>query len=161
MLGIIVAVSDNNVIGKNNEIPWDCPEDMARFVTITKRHPIIMGRRTFKSIGKPLPGRINIVVTRKYIDLINVHSVNSLENALRVAESFSPMMPFVIGGTRLYAEALPIATHLFFTRIHQEVEGDTFFPPIEWTHWEQTEEEKHTSFTFSTWEHKDPWDIEY
>ena len=164
MLGIVVAVSENNVIGKGNTIPWDCPVDMKRFVSVTKRHPIIMGRRTHQSIGAVLPNRLNIVVTR------NPQAVKegalrakNLDEAISIAEEKSELMPMVIGGQRLYAEALKRAHILYFTRIHQEIkDGDTFFPKINWGEWEctNTDPRPEAGCTFYTYEVKDPWDIE-
>ena len=159
MLAIIAAVSDNGVIGKDQTIPWDCPEDMRRFVAVTKRHPIIMGRKTYESIGKALPGRLNIVVTSQHIDAVDVHSVNSLDNALKFAEFYSQLLPFVIGGTRLYKEALKYATRLYITKIHQTIkDGDALFPAVDWRNWSCIDEEPHTGFTFTIFERRGLWD---
>lgn len=161
MLGIVVAVSENNVIGKDNTLPWSCPVDMQRFVSVTRRHPIIMGRRTHESIGMVLPGRTNIVITRNPNAVLHgALRATSLDEACLIAEKNSQLMPMVIGGHRLFKEALTRASIIYFTRIHEEVEGDTFFPEINWKAWDCTETVKQEGCTFFTYEALDPWDIE-
>lgn len=135
MLSLIVAIAKNRVIGHENKMPWHLPAELAYFKRITTGHPIIMGRKTFESIGRPLPGRRNIVVSRN----ANFHAPgievsNSLENALALSANDSP---FVIGGASLYAEALTVAQRLYITEIDADLAGDTFFPPIDDTVWQQ------------------------
>lgn len=131
---IIVAIGDNRVIGKTNELLWHVPEDLKRFKALTLGHPVIMGRKTFDSIiaflGKPLPGRQNIVVTRdtewQYEGVTVVHS---LEEAFEKAEETDEV--FIIGGEQIYSQALPFTDRIYLTRIDDAKEGDAFFPPYE------------------------------
>lgn len=125
MLSIIVAMTDDRVIGKDNTLPWHIPEDLHRFKALTMGHPIIMGRRTFESIGKALPGRTNIVVTSQPLTVPGVLTARSLDEALALSSSDET---FIIGGSRLFAEALPKADRLYITLIHDKIEGDTYFP---------------------------------
>jgi dihydrofolate reductase len=127
-LGIIVAVAANGVIGAQGDLPWRLPEDLRHFKQITLGHAIIMGRATWDSIGRPLPRRRNIVVTRnRSFRADGVEVAHSLDEALTLARTTDPE-PFVIGGASLYAEALPRATRLEITEVHAEVPGDTWFP---------------------------------
>lgn len=127
-ISIIVAVAGKKrVIGKKGALPWHIPEELKRFKEITMGNPIIMGRITHESIGKALPGRVNIVITRepdyKALGCIVVHS---LEEALQQTKSADEV--FIIGGGQIYAEALPLADKLYLTYIDREIEGDVFFP---------------------------------
>ena len=125
---IIAAMAANRVIGCHNTIPWQIPEDMAHFKATTMGHPLIMGRRTYESIGAPLPGRINIVVSAN--PRFRAHSecivVTSLFEAIRLCAASEKA--FVIGGEQLFRAALPLAHTIILTKIDQEYEGDTFFP---------------------------------
>ena len=139
MLSLIVAMAKNRVIGFENKMPWHLPAELAYFKRVTTGHPIIMGRKTFDSIGRPLPNRRNIVVSRN----ISFHSpgvevANSLENALALCAQDNP---FVIGGASLYAEALTLAQQLYITEIDAELVGDTFFPPINDSLWKEESRE--------------------
>lgn len=126
-LSLIVAVAENGVIGKDNTLPWRLPEDLKRFKAITWGHPIIMGRRTFESLGRPLPGRLNVVVSRnpEYRPEGAVVARN-LDEALARAGAVDEA--FVIGGSALFKEALPRAARVFLTRIHRAFDGDVHFP---------------------------------
>ena len=132
---LIVAASLNGVIGRDGGLPWHIPEDLKYFRRNTVGHAIIMGRRTYDSIGRPLPKRRNIVVTRqKGLQIEGCDVVHSLKEALELAWKEDPE-PRVIGGATLYEQAMPRATRLFLTEVQQHVEGDTFFPnwhPEEW-----------------------------
>ena len=159
-LAIIAAVSENGVIGKNNTIPWSLPEDMKRFVTVTNRHPIIMGRLTHESIGMILPRRKNIVVT-SHPELVmpGAVAVKTLDAAIRLAERENELVPFVIGGSNLYKEALIYATRLYITKVHRTIEdGDAHFPSVDWGQWNCVDKEQHKDYTFSIYERRDPWD---
>jgi dihydrofolate reductase len=139
MLSLIVAMAKNRVIGHENKMPWHLPAELSYFKRITTGHPIIMGRKTFDSIGRPLPNRRNIVVSRN----TNFHSpgvevANSLENALALCANDNP---FVIGGASLYAEALTVAQRLYITEINADLVGDTFFPPINDSLWKEESRE--------------------
>jgi dihydrofolate reductase len=136
---LIVAMDAANGIGKDNAIPWKLPEDMRHFRATTSGHIVIMGRRTFESIGKPLPNRLNIVVTSQGAQPWNTGAIvtNSLRNALSLAANAPELRTFVIGGGQLYREALPIAEELIVTHLPQTYECDTFFPKISEIEWEQ------------------------
>lgn len=127
-LALIVAVARNGVIGKEGGLPWHVSEDLKHFKKTTNGHAIIMGRKTYDSIGRPLAGRRNIVVTRTAGAVFpGCETANSLEEAIGLARTTDPC-PFIIGGASLYEQALPLATELHVTTIDKEVEGDTYFP---------------------------------
>lgn len=139
-LAIIVAQAQNRVIGINNNLPWHLPQDLRYFKQVTMGKPIIMGRKTFDSIGRPLPGRTNIVITRDAsYQPDNVKVVNSLEAARDLAESICTIdgcdEAMVIGGAQIYEQALALSDRLYLTQVHAEVNGDAWFPefnPGEW-----------------------------
>jgi len=142
MISIIVAASANNVIGAEGDLPWRLSDDLKRFKAITMGKPIVMGRKTWDSIGRPLPGRQNIVITRQagfVADGCDV--VASKEEAITVAAGASEIM--VIGGSQVYALFLPNAERLYLTRVHAEVEGDAFFPEVDKTEWRLVSDEPH------------------
>jgi dihydrofolate reductase len=135
---LVVARARNGVIGRNNQLPWKLPADLAYFKRVTLGHPVIMGRRTWESIGKPLPGRHNIVVTRNAgYRAEGATVVGSLAEALRAAGEVEEAC--VIGGTSLFAESLPIADRIHLTEVDADVPGDTFFPPFDRSEWEERE----------------------
>ncbi len=135
-ISLIAAMAHHRVIGKNNQLPWHLPADLKHFKMITTGKPIIMGRKTYESIGKPLPNRQNIVLTtHRDWSASGVTAVNSWEQALLACDSASEVM--VIGGAQLYEQTLAVATHLYLTLIDAEIEGDAFFP--EWNHSEWIE----------------------
>ena len=128
-ISAIAAIGKNRVIGKGNDLVWKIPDDLARFRAITKGHPVIMGRRTFESIGKPLPDRENIVISRdKDYTPEGVITVYSVEDALEKAKSFRNNEIFVIGGGEIYKQMLPYTEKLYLTIIDSEADGDVFFP---------------------------------
>ncbi len=132
-LAIVVALSKNRVIGKNGSLPWHVPEDLRRVKSLTMGHTLVMGRRTFESIGKPLPGRRMIVVTRGTELPVGIERASGLDEALEMALTDS--MPFLFGGQAIYEQGLARATHLFLTRVDREVEGDTYFPEFDVAEW--------------------------
>ncbi len=135
MLSLIVAMAKNRVIGHENKMPWHLPAELAYFKRVTTGHPIIMGRKTFESIGRPLPHRRNIVVSRNInFRTDGVEVSTSLEAALALCPDDNP---FVIGGGTLYAEALTLADTLYVTEIDAELTGDTFFPPLDLAIWRE------------------------
>lgn len=140
-LGLVVAVARRGAIGKNNALPWRIPEDLKRFKAVTLGHAVIMGRATWESIGKPLVDRRNIVVSRTLRELPGAEVAPSLDAALALARTSDPL-PMIIGGAKLYAEALPLATHLFLTEIDRDVDADTFFPPWERAEWREVKRER-------------------
>ena len=127
ILSMIVATADDLVIGKNNEMPWHLPADLAYFKRTTLNKPIIMGRKTFESIGRPLPGRRNIVISRdNTYQAAGVESVTSVDAALALVASLDEIM--VIGGGAIYLHCLPMASRLYVTHINAQIDGDTKFP---------------------------------
>ena len=136
---IIVAKDTNDIIGRRNALPWSLPADTARFKEITYGHPVIMGRNTYESIGHPLPGGTNIVITSKEIKIKGVTVVHSLEDALFFAEGEDSEV-FIIGGEMVYNEALLVASHLYITEVYVEIlDGDASFPEIEKIQWREVE----------------------
>jgi len=139
-LSVIVALAKNRVIGLNNTLPWHLPEDLKRFKQLTMGHHIIMGRKTYESLGRLLPGRQTVIVTRnpdyKVDGAIVVHS---LEQAISVSSADSEA--FLIGGAELYQQSLPLAKRLYLTMIDAEFEGDAYFPEIELDHWDLLEQQ--------------------
>jgi dihydrofolate reductase len=139
---LVVAVARNGVIGRDNRLPWRLPDDMAYFKRVTMGHPVIMGRRTYESIGKPLPGRKNIVVTHNAgYEAPGCVVVHSLEDAWRTAEGSDEAC--VIGGTSLFEETLATADLIHLTEVEADVEGDTYFPPLDRSRWRETEVSRH------------------
>jgi dihydrofolate reductase len=133
-LACIVAMSEDRVVGRKGQLPWHVPEDLKRFKALTMGHAIIMGRATHDSIGRVLPGRRNVVVSRTMTSLPGCEVVASLEAAL--ASVKDDPLPFVIGGAQLYAAALPLVTKLFLTRLAQRVpDGDAHFPQVVDAEW--------------------------
>ena len=133
---IIVAISDNNAIGKDNELLWHISADMKFFRRQTLGSPVIMGRKTFESIGRALPGRVNIVISRGFDTGEDVEVVGSLEDAFATAASTNLEKCFIMGGGQIYAQALEMADKLVVTHVHTVIEdADTFFPPIDPSVW--------------------------
>ena len=131
MIKIIVATSKNKVIGNNNELIWKLSSDLKRFKELTTGHPVVMGRKTYESIGKPLPNRRNIIITRNLEYEVNgCEVVSSLEEALLLTNNDC----FIIGGGEIYKQSLEVADKIYLTLVHQEFEGDTQFPELnkEW-----------------------------
>ena len=129
VISIIAAMAENRVIGRGNEMPWEIPSELKRFKEITMGHPVIMGRRTFESIGRPLPGRKNVIITRQ-MDYSAADSiiVPDLQAALAACEGAKEV--FICGGDTVYREAMPMADKIYLTIIDEEFEGDSFFPEI-------------------------------
>ncbi|RCW52395.1 dihydrofolate reductase [Halanaerobium sp. ST460_2HS_T2] len=141
-LSIIAAMDQNYLIGKNNEIPWNLPEDLKYFKEITMGAPIIMGRKTFESIGFPLPGRRNIILTRnKDYSADGCEIIHSLEEILTMFLE-SKEEAFIIGGAEIYNFFLPYSEKLYLTIIEHEFSGDTYFPEIDWRNWDKIKEKK-------------------
>jgi dihydrofolate reductase len=139
-LSIIVAMSKNGVIGREGKLPWHISEDLRRFKRTTMGHPIIMGRKTYESIGRPLPGRRSIVITREADwKADGVTTATSFDDALLACQDADEA--FVIGGAQIYDLAIPQADRLYVTRIAAEVEGDVRWPPIDWSDWRLVEQE--------------------
>ena len=161
MISLIVAASQNGIIGAGNKLPWHLPADLKRFKQLTMNRPILMGRKTFESIGKPLPGRTHIVITRqKGFQCCGATVAHSLEEGLLIcdreataqrskemvalplsADHESEPEVFVIGGAELFKQALPLADRIYLTRIHKDFEGDTFLFEIDPAVWKETSRE--------------------
>ncbi len=134
IISIIVAVAENNAIGYDNHLLWHISEDLKRFKSLTTGHHIIMGRKTYESVGKPLPGRINIVISRQAnYNVEGCLVAKSLEEALELAKLDSEV--FIIGGGEIYKQSLQIADKVYLTRVHAGFAGDTFFPELNLSEW--------------------------
>jgi dihydrofolate reductase len=141
-LSIIVAMARNHTIGNNNTLPWHLPADLKHFKALTMGHHMIMGRKTFESIGRPLPGRITVVVTRNTDYLVpDVIVVNSLEAAFAACGNDQEV--FVIGGAELYRQAINLADRIYLTEIDADISGDTHFTEFDRMLWHETERESH------------------
>ncbi len=144
IISIIAAMAKNRVIGRNNYIPWKLPEDMKRFKELTTGKPVVMGRKTFESIGRPLPNRANIIVTRdKNYKADNCVVVHSAGEAIKAAKGNEEVM--IIGGAEIYKQFLPRADRLYLTLIDKEFEGDAYFPEFDKNEWEEVSREEHES----------------
>ncbi len=159
-VGLIVAAAENNAIGKNNQLLWHLPNDLKFFKNTTWGMPVIMGRKTFEAVNKPLPGRFNIVITRQADwKAEGTIAATDLHDALQKAKATNCNEIFVIGGGEIYQQSMLIADKMYITRVHATLEGDTFFPVIDETQWqltavqEFTADEKHAyAYSFQTWE---------
>lgn len=139
---IIVAASQNNVIGKDNRLPWHLPADLQHFKHLTMGHYVIMGRKTYESIGKPLPGRTFIIITKnKEFKAQGCFVVHSLDEALLLAEKKNESEAFIIGGAEIFNLAMNKTDKIYLTKIHQDFEGDTFSPEINSELWKETKKE--------------------
>jgi dihydrofolate reductase len=142
LISLLVAASENGVIGRDNGMPWHLPDDLKHFKALTLGKPVLMGRKTFDSIGRPLPGRTNLVLTRsRDWSVPGVTVVPDLEAAIRAAGAAPELV--VAGGAQIYSLALPRATRIYLTRIHAVVEGDTRLPDIDIARWRETARELH------------------
>jgi len=137
-LSIIVAVAENGVIGHNNQLIWRLPEDLKMFKRLTTGHPVIMGRKTFESIGKPLPNRTSIIITQNpEFQVEGCITVHSLEDAIEAASEIEDNEAFIIGGAEIYRLSLPFTDKIYLTEVHHAFEGDTFFPELDENIWEE------------------------
>ncbi|KAA9332644.1 dihydrofolate reductase [Adhaeribacter soli] len=155
MIALIVAMAENNVIGKNNQLIWHLPADLKHFKNLTTSHPIIMGRKTYESIGKPLPNRTNIIVTRQQdFKAEGCLVAHSFSDALMLAQQLDSDI-FVIGGAEIYKQALFLADTIYLTEVHHEFEGDTIFPEIDPLLWVETDRQEHQA------DEKNPYDYAF
>ena len=160
-INIAVAVSDNFAIGKNNQLLWHMPADLKFFKQTTSGHTVIMGRKTFDSVGKPLPNRTNIIVTHTTdLKIPGVTVTNSLDEAFNAVKP-SEAEIFVVGGAEIYKQALPIVQRIYLTTIHHTFEADTFFPKLNMDEWTEASRETHQAdeknkydYTFAVLERK-------
>jgi dihydrofolate reductase len=162
MLSIIVAVADNGVIGSGNQLPWRLPDDLKRFKALSLGKPVVMGRKTYDSIGRPLPGRLNIVVSRRGdLEIPGCTVVTSLAEALAAAGAVEEVV--IVGGADIYRQVLPKVQTIHLTRVHATVPGDVHFPQLAPDEWRERATEHHPAdekhahaFTFSTLERVAP-----
>lgn len=149
---IVAAIAGNGVIGAANDIPWHYPGDQARVKAMTMGHVLVMGRKNYDSIGRPLPGRTSIVVTRNpEWSADTVHTVHSVKAALDLAASIDDEI-FIFGGGEIYAQALEYTDRMEITEIHADHEGDVHFPAIDWSDWVEVAREKRDGFDWVTYE---------
>jgi len=162
VISLIAAASENKVIGKDNRLPWCLPTDMRYFKNITWAMPVIMGRKSFESLGKPLQGRKNIVITRRTDwQPDGVEIVHSIDQAIIVASELDVKEIFVIGGAEIFRAAMPSADRIYLTLVHGNIEGDTFFPEIKQEEWKlvsnrdcEPDEKNAYALSFQVWERK-------
>ena len=162
LVSAIVAVAENGVIGKDNDIPWRLSNDLKYFKRTTLDHHIIMGRINFLSIGRPLPKRTNVIITRNLFYAVDGCLIaHSVEEALQIAFDNGEEEAFIIGGAKIYELSMPFWDRLYFTRVHAEVEGDVFFPELNMEEWELVSSEPHKAdeknefdYTFEVYERK-------
>ncbi|TDO24741.1 dihydrofolate reductase [Pedobacter duraquae] len=160
IVSIIVAIAENNAIGKDNKLLWKLPTDLKHFKTITSGHTVIMGRKTFDSMGKALPNRRNIVVTRQEdLLIIGAEVTNTIEHALALCAHEEEV--FIIGGAQIYTQALSLTNRIYLTVVHENYDADTFFPELDRSKWTVVSSESHlpdekneVAFTFETLESK-------
>ncbi len=161
-ISIIAAMGSNRVIGRGNGLPWNLPADTRFFKETTRGHPVIMGRKTFDTMGKPLPGRRNIVVTRQSdLEIPGAEIVSGLEEALKLVDVVNDEV-FIIGGAEVYRLGLGLADRMYLTLVHDSFEGDTFFPEFDESQWVVVSREDHEAdernphaFSFLTYERRD------
>ncbi|QKZ12377.1 dihydrofolate reductase [Spirosoma sp. KUDC1026] len=161
-ISLIAAVAKNGIIGANNDMPWHLPDDFAFFKRKTSHHPIIMGRKSLDALGKPLPNRTNIVITRNPdFQATGVTVTHTIDAAIEQARQINQEEIFVIGGAEIYAMALPIATTLYLTEIDKAYPGDTYFPAFDRSEWQEISRHAHpaderheTSFDFVEYQRK-------
>lgn len=143
MTAIVVAAAENNVIGKDNGLIWHLPADLRHFKQITMGHPILMGRKTYESIGKPLPGRTSVIVTSQEDYVADGCIVaHSLQEALEEAKALDENV-YIIGGAEIYKQALPLTDTIYLTRLHHTFDGDVYFPELDDEEWETVAREHH------------------
>lgn len=137
-ISLIVATSENDVIGKDGSIPWHIPADLKHFKTLTMGHHIIMGRKTYESIGKPLPGRINIILTKNPgYKADGCIVADSLQKAINIAREQKNSEVFIIGGEEIFKLVLPMADRVYLTRVHEKFDGDAYLPKLDPVKWKQ------------------------
>ncbi|MEQ8424745.1 MAG: dihydrofolate reductase [Cyclobacteriaceae bacterium] len=165
IISLIAAISENRVIGKDNDLPWRLPDDMKFFMQTTSGHHVLMGRKNYDSLPekfRPLPNRTNIVVTRqKTFMATGCEIVNSIQEGIELAKANGESELFIIGGAQIYEQALPVADKLYLTEIKAEIKGDTFFPKFDSQQWSETSRKPHAAderhaypFDFVTYQRK-------
>lgn len=140
-ISIVVAIAENHAIGKDNKLLWHLPNDLKHFKEITSGHTVIMGRKTYDSVGRPLPNRRNIIITRQPIEIEGCEVVNSVEAALALCAGTPEV--FIVGGAEIYKQVMHLTDKIFLTIVHANIEGDTYFPEIEPAIWKETQRQDH------------------
>lgn len=144
LISAILAMGENRVIGKNNQLPWRLPADLKHFKAITSGHPILMGRKTYQSIGRPLPNRINIIMTRDaHFQAPGCTVVTSIDEAIVCASNNNSDEIFIIGGAEIYTQLMPVIDCIYLTVVHQTFDGDAFFPELATDEWKEVERTVH------------------
>lgn len=138
---IVVAISENNAIGKDNQLLWYLPADLKHFKNITTGHTVIMGRKTFDSVGRPLPNRRNIIITRHVMHIEGCEVVSSIDAALALCADEEEV--FIVGGAEIYRQSIHLTDRIYLTIVHQKFDADSFFPEIDYNEWMETEREDH------------------
>jgi len=163
-VALVWAMAENGVIGRGGALPWRLPDDLRHFKALTEGGTVLMGRKTFASLGRPLPGRRNLVLSRSPLAAAGVEHVRSVAAALAAVQATPARPLWVIGGAAVYAAALPHADRLEVTRVHAAVEGDVVFPPLDWSRWRLVWSAPHAAdsrhafaFTFERWEPAGRW----
>ena len=151
ILSAIWAMTRNRVIGRGGDLPWSLPDDQRFFRRTTLGKPIIMGRKTFDEIGRPLPKRRNIVLSRRGLDVDGVEVARDLESALALARDDAPEEAFIIGGAQIYSLAFPMLDRLYMTLIDTELEGDTWFPEFDIADWREVQRTEHPADDRHAW----------
>jgi dihydrofolate reductase len=157
LISIIAAIDINGVIGKNNHLPWKISEDLKRFRVLTMGHPVVMGRKTWMSIGKPLEGRINIILTHDFdFKIPECITANSIQ---QIIDDFPDKDLFVIGGAEVFRQFIHLTGRIYLTRINQAFDGDSYFPKVNWGEWllvsyEHKSTAEGIELSFETWERK-------
>ncbi len=153
MIAIIAGLTPERVIGKNGTLPWDIPEDLKVFREKTKGSAVIMGRKTYESIGKPLPQRENFVVSSTMDPKEGIHVCRSLDQAVKEASTYS-LPIFIIGGSGMYKAGLAFVDELYLSHIHKSYDGDTYFPEFNEDDWKVVEQQEYDQFTFKRYQRK-------
>jgi dihydrofolate reductase len=141
IVSIVVAISENHAIGKDNKLLWYLPNDLKHFKEITSGHTVIMGRKTYESVGKPLPNRRNIIITRQNITIEGCEVVNSIEAALALCADEAEV--FIVGGAEIYKQSMHLTDRIYLTIVHKDFDGDSYFPEINPNNWRETAREDH------------------
>lgn len=161
-LAMIVAASENGVIGKGGDLPWRLSADLKHFKKLTMGHHMIMGRKTFESIGVLLPGRHTVIVTRQTdFQFEGAAVTHSIDDAVKYARDQNDSMPFVVGGAEIYRLTIPLMTDLFLTRVHADIDGDTYLPELDWASWDlietqsfEADDRNEFGYSFERWVRK-------
>ncbi|QKJ30549.1 dihydrofolate reductase [Mucilaginibacter mali] len=141
IISAVVAIAENNAIGKNNQLLWHLPNDLKHFKRITSGHTVIMGRKTYDSVGRPLPNRRNIIITRQNIEIPGCEVVGSVDEAIALCAGEEEV--FIVGGAEIYKLAMPQTDRIYLTIVHQSFNADAYFPQIDDNEWAETEREDH------------------